>query len=166
MNNFTRSLVILIRNYNDPLDLAETLARVYHENQVDKAGQPYIEHVRRVSEGCNSYTGKVVGWLHDIIEDTHIEEELLRHLFPDSVTDVVILLSKNRDLPETFSSSTRDRMYYSRIAAHKIATEVKLSDLKDNSDISRIDDPTVKDYKRTARYFQKIAYLMKYGTHV
>ena len=42
--------------------------------------------------------------------------------------------------------------YIQRIAAHEVAREVKLADLRDNMDLSRIANPTEKDYARLEKY--------------
>jgi hypothetical protein len=43
-----------------------------------------------------------------------------------------------------------------RAAANPIGRHVKLADLRDNSDLSRITNPSVKDHQRIAKYVRAI----------
>ena len=53
--------------------------------------------------------------------------------------------------------------FVKRAAANPIGRRVKLSDLTDNSDLSRIATPTAKDHERLARYQREIAYIQSLG---
>jgi len=46
-----------------------------------------------------------------------------------------------------------------RVAPNPIAREVKLADLRDNSDLSRIADPTERDRERVRKYQRAIKFL-------
>ncbi len=46
-----------------------------------------------------------------------------------------------------------------RVAPNPIAREVKLADLRDNSDLSRITDPTERDRERVRKYQRAIKFL-------
>lgn len=50
--------------------------------------------------------------------------------------------------------------YLSRICTNKLALKVKLNDLRNNMDISRIPEPTEKDMKRLERYKREYECLM------
>ena len=50
-------------------------------------------------------------------------------------------------------------IYYEKIKTNSIAREVKLADLKHNSDISRIPHPTKKDIQKIEYYKSRIEYL-------
>src|SRR5262245_55616101 len=52
------------------LEDAIALAVESHRGQVDKVGQPYILHPLRVMFRLNAEVERVVGVLHDVIEDT------------------------------------------------------------------------------------------------
>jgi hypothetical protein len=43
-----------------------------------------------------------------------------------------------------------------RAAANPIGRQVKLADLRDNSDLSRITNPSVKEHERIAKYARAI----------
>ena len=52
------------------LSKAISIALKAHEGQTDKAGMPYIGHVMRVMNAGRTMDEKIVGVLHDVVEDT------------------------------------------------------------------------------------------------
>ena len=52
------------------LERAIEIASVAHKGQFDKAGNDYIGHPLRVMEMGKTENEKIVGVLHDVIEDT------------------------------------------------------------------------------------------------
>jgi|HigsolmetaAR206D_1030411.scaffolds.fasta_scaffold00120_8 (p)ppGpp synthase/HD superfamily hydrolase len=115
------------------IEIALKLAKTYHKDQVDKAGDPYIYHVCRVGTlaGMKGKTAEessrliAIGLLHDILEDTELSEEDLRRLHPDSVVcDTVVILTRKKD--ETYAD------YIWRLKPDRLATIVKLADLEDH----------------------------------
>jgi (p)ppGpp synthase/HD superfamily hydrolase len=94
--------------------------------------------------------------LHDVVEDTAVTLEQLRaEGFPETVIEAVELLTK-RD-GEDYEAFIR------RVAPNPIARKVKLADLRDNSDLSRIAQPTDKDRQRIEKYQRAIDYLASLG---
>lgn len=61
------------------VDAAAKVAQQLHEGQQDKAGVDYFEgHLSFVASLGNTWQEKVVGYLHDISEDTpHTVEQVL-----------------------------------------------------------------------------------------
>lgn len=51
--------------------------------------------------------------------------------------------------------------YVRNIKQNEIATKVKIEDLKHNSDLSRLDNVTTKDYERVTKYKQALEILTK-----
>lgn len=51
--------------------------------------------------------------------------------------------------------------YISRISSNLLALKVKLNDLRNNLDITRIPEPTEKDYARIERYKKEYQALIK-----
>jgi len=51
--------------------------------------------------------------------------------------------------------------YLSRICSNMLALKVKLNDLRSNMDVSRIAEPTERDFERLERYKAEYAKLMK-----
>lgn len=110
---------------------AMKLAYEYHDGQLDKAGLPYIFHVYAVADKCTSEYSTCVGLLHDILEDTNIEYDLLEQEFPAEVVSAVEILTRGRGV--TYKD------YIKNIVTNKIATEVKLRDLENNMNKQRSD---------------------------
>lgn len=128
------------------LNIAFTIALKAHSGQFDKQGKPYINHVLKVSNRCKSMDAKIVGMLHDVLEDTDFTEQMMIEAgIPLELVYVVKLLTKRPGL------SYED--YVNNVKSNKIATEVKLSDLKHNMDLTRNKTGlTQKEIERTIRY--------------
>lgn len=58
-------------------------------------------------------------------------------------------------------TTTSREEYISRISRNHLALKVKLHDLRNNMDISRIPEPTEKDYARLERYQKEYKTLIK-----
>lgn len=129
------------------LNLAYTIALEAHRGQFDKQGKPYINHVLKVSNRCKTMDGKIVGMLHDVIEDCKdfTAEILINRGIPEYLVNIVLLVTK---IPgETYDE------YKLKVKSHKTAIEVKLSDLKHNMDLTRNKvGLTEKEITRTIRY--------------
>lgn len=139
------------------LNLAEAIATVAHEGQVDKAGVGYIHHPETVSAFCMTTYGKIVGWLHDVVEDTNVSLDDLRHLgFDEFLVEAVRCVTKEEGYVED--------EYYHRIKYNPIAKEVKLADLKHNTDLSRI--PADADEKLKSRMIKKNAKYRLYEAYL
>ena len=123
---------------------AYTIARYAHDGQVDKAGAPYIDHVRRVSAACETIDGQIVALLHDVLEDAASYEDMVR-LFPEHIVEAVEALTK----PDHWVAYP---VYIAQVARNEIAIEVKLADLRDNMNLERIPNPSEEDEKRVERY--------------
>lgn len=127
------------------LEKAILIATSAHKGQTDKAGEPYILHLLRVMFSRKSEAERICAVLHDVIEDTDITLEYLRNEgFSEEVLSVLDALTKRNG--ETYDE------FIDRIISNKIACHVKLADLCDNMDLSRIKNPTEKDYERIEKY--------------
>jgi (p)ppGpp synthase/HD superfamily hydrolase len=125
------------------IEKAKTLARLMHAGQVDKAGEDYFAHLVRVAEAGEFYVDVVVGYLHDIIEDTAMtHEDLAAFGFGDYVGTAVEALTHRKG--ETYAD------YMARIvAAGGSAARVKAADLRDHlRDTSPIPDSLIKRYTK------------------
>lgn len=117
------------------------------QEKFDKAGEPYIFHLKRVADSFKEdeylYT---VALLHDLIEDCEewtIEE--LQKEFPNEICMAVKALTKIEG--ENYED------YLSRVGANDWARKVKLADLKDNMDLTRLRRKIEqKDWDRVAKY--------------
>ncbi len=132
---------------------ALALATVKHAGQLDKGGDPYVMHVIRVMQGVNDPEEKIVALLHDVIEDTDFTmEDLTDFGFPEEIVHGINLLT--RDPAEGYME------YIKKLSGDLRAVNVKLSDLNDNQNHSRLKSPmTQKDYDRLDKYRKAEAYL-------
>ena len=132
------------------LERAIAIAAKAHEGKVDKAGAPYILHPLRVMLKLETTEERIAAVLHDVVEDCDdISLDYLRNEgFADAVVDAVDAVTIRSD--ESYDDFVR------RAALNPIGRRVKLADLEDNSDLSRIANPTEKDYARLAKYERAI----------
>lgn len=130
------------------LDRAKAIAESAHEGQVDKAGKPYIEHPMRVMAMGKTMEEKIAGVLHDVVEDSEWTFEMLEEQgIPKDVMDAlrcVTKLSEDEDYDH----------FIARIKTNPLAVKVKLNDLKDNMDITRLNKVTQKDLARLSKYIR------------
>ena len=127
--------------------------------QVDKAGQPYIHHPLRVMQNVQHPNAKIVAVLHDILEDTATSVTDLRSLgFDENIIHAVLAVTK-QDGESRFQAMQRT-------VKNPIACEVKLADLRDNMDLSRLPKISAKDLIRYKQY-QKVQKILKeaYAIH-
>ena len=132
----------------DPIARADAIAAQAHAGQVDKAGQPYVGHVRRVASYVDptNTEARVAALLHDVMEDAGITTaELADQGIPVEAIDAVELLTRRAEV------ASAD--YYQRIRDHPIAREVKLADLADNTDPARLATLSEPDQARLTRKY-------------
>jgi (p)ppGpp synthase/HD superfamily hydrolase len=135
------------------LSRAIAIAAEAHEGQVDKAGEPYVLHALRVMLRLSTDEERIVGVLHDVVEDTDWDLGRLRaEGFSDRVLEALAAVTKRSD-------DTDYEAFVSRAAADPIGRRVKLADLHDNCDLSRIADPSDRDHARIEQYRRAIAYI-------
>jgi (p)ppGpp synthase/HD superfamily hydrolase len=137
------------------LEDAIILATQAHVGQVDKVGQPYILHPFRVMLRLGDPTARMVAVLHDVVEDTSVTlDDLRRGGFPPEVVEAVDLVTRRQD--ETYEQ------FIERLAPNPIARAVKLADLEDNMDTSRLPAITEKTRERLERYRKARACLREF----
>ena len=126
---------------------AEKLAYKYFKDKKDRGGNPYMQHLRFVKNHCLTYDGQIVGILHDILEDTDCSISELREVIvhEDLIQSIQLLTRKQS---EKYSE------YIDRIVNSKNinAIEVKLHDLENNMDITRLKCIEQKDIDRIRKY--------------
>ncbi len=129
------------------LEKAIAIAATAHAGQRDKGGQPYILHPLRVMLRLQSDEERIAGVLHDVVEDTSVT---LEHLRSEGFTEMVLtaLEALTKRPGETRLEAA------ARAARHPVARAVKLADNAENSDLSRIPNPTDKDFARLEEYRQ------------
>ena len=140
-------------SYSIDVAAAKTLATKAHQGQTDKAGLPYITPPERVASRLESPELQVIGWLHDTVEDTSLTLAEIREQFGPETAAAVDAISR-RD-GEQWSD------YLGRVAANPMARQVKISDLIDNSNLSRIPHVTLKDVERQKKYNKALKKLLE-----
>ena len=134
--------------YQQALAIAEDA----HKDQVDKAGVAYIQHPLYVASLVEGELAKTIALLHDVVEDSAWTlEDLRMEGLPEKVVQAVGILTKNRD--ESYEE------YLMHVKQNPLARQVKLADLKHNSDLSRLANVTDRDRKRVEKYQKAIAFL-------
>ena len=137
------------------LNKAIKIANRAHKGQTDKFGTPYIGHIMRVMNYGKTYDEKIVGVLHDVIEDCPeiTYEYLLQEGFSNEIVFAIECLTKNpadQDYTEFVKQTERS----------PLAIAVKLNDLRDNMDLTRFTKPlTERDFKRLNKYLNAYLYL-------
>ena len=127
------------------LDKAIQIAVSAHAGQVDKGGQPYVLHPLRVMCSVEKPHERLAAVLHDVVEDTAVTiDDLTNEGFPAEVLDAVQALTK------LSGESRLDAA--KRAVQNTIARKVKLADVADNMNMSRIPNPTAKDHARLREY--------------
>lgn len=138
---------------NPLLEKAFQIAAKAHEGQVDKAGAAYIFHPIRVSNRCKTDDERIVALLHDTIEDTNITPEyLLSEGFPRNIVDAILSVTRNEE--ESYED------FVKRSYLNPIGRQVKIHDLEDNMDITRLEQITEKDLSRLNKYLKAYRYLI------
>ena len=126
------------------LEIVSTL----FESDLDKGGMPYMLHIVYVYRHVSSIDEKVVALLHDVIEDKKVtKEDLIEIGFPSKIVEDVSILTRDKKVDYD--------NYIDNIIKHgsREALNVKLADLENNMDITRIKNPTVKDYQRVEKRY-------------
>lgn len=136
------------------LQHAIELATEAHKGQKDRAGKPYIGHVTRVMQGGKTIEERMAGILHDIVEDTDWTfERLADEGIPPQVINAVRCLTKQEG--EDYDH------FIGRVKTNPIAIAVKLNDLRDNMDVTRLSEITDGDIARLRKYHRAYTELSK-----
>ena len=130
------------------LQRAIEIATLAHKGQFDKSGKDYIGHPLRVMEMGKTEEEKIIGVLHDVIEDTDWTFEALeKEGFSKEVMNAlrcVTKLSENENYDD----------FIERVKKNPLAVAVKINDLSDNMDIRRLPYLSDKDVKRLKKYLK------------
>ncbi|MFJ2490754.1 HD domain-containing protein [Pseudomonas iridis] len=134
------------------LERAIAIAATAHAGQVDKGGAPYILHPLKVMLRMTTLEERIVAVLHDVVEDCAISlDDLRKEGFSEEVLSAIESVTK---VP---GESYED--FVERAAQNPIGRVVKLADLEENSDLSRIASPSWEDLERIEKYRRAIGRL-------
>lgn len=118
-----------------------------HFGQVDKAGVDYINHPLTVAANVGENPSAIiVALLHDVAEDAALTIDELKKEIPLTDDEVQALKLLTHD------DNTPYLEYVKKIKSNDLAAKVKAADLKHNSELSRIKNPTSKDFARVDKY--------------
>ena len=124
---------------------AIAIAAQAHVDQVDKAGQPYILHPLRMMQRLDHSDAQIVAILHDVVEDTPITlDDLQAAGFAVAIIAAVEAVTRRAE--ESYEQ------FIERLQDNVLARQVKLADLEDNMDLTRIRTLTPADLARVERY--------------
>jgi hypothetical protein len=131
------------------LERATGIAAKTHEGRVDKAGAPYISRPLRMMLRLTTPDDMISAVLHDVVEGSGLSLEALR---AEGFSETIIgaIDSVARRLEEPYEA------FVLRAASNPIGRRLKLADLEDNSDLSRISNPEPRDYERIEKYLRAI----------
>lgn len=127
------------------------IATQRHDGQFDKGGFPYILHPLKVMHYLRSDDEELqcIALGHDLIEDTFKEindgaNYLRNRGFSNRVVDGILAMTKRPG--QNFDE------YKIQVKANRDAIQVKMADLRHNSDIRRLKGVGQKDVERIERY--------------
>lgn len=128
----------------DNLERAIALAVEAHAGQTDKSGATYIRHPLRVMGQMETPEERIVAVLHDVVEDTEYTPAMIEDEFYKEIRDAVEALTKQNS--ESYSD------FVQRVAANDIARKVKIADIEDNMDLTRLSEVSEKTIERQVKY--------------
>lgn len=134
------------------LEVAADLCLKAHTGQRDKAGKAYFLHPFRVALACEKDEEKIVALLHDVLEDSDLSpNDLLKQGFPQDIVDAVVSVTKQ--------DSENYEDFIVRAKKNPIGRVVKLHDLEDNLDASRLDTFTPDMAGRFTKYVAALRFM-------
>lgn len=135
-----------------PLEKAIFIAVQAHAGAKDKAGEVYILHPLRMMLKMSTETERIVAVLHDVVEDSDWTLERLRQEgFSEEILNAVDHMTRRPG--EDYED------FVHRAVRNQLALPVKIADLEDNLDQTRLKgELTEQDRARMARYQKALAY--------
>lgn len=128
------------------LDRAVLIAAQAHLGQKDRVGAPYILHPLRMMLRFNAQTEMIVAVLHDVVEDNPDWnfDRLRQEGFSEEIIQAVDHLTRREQ--ESYEE------FVDRTSQNELARRVKLADLEDNMNLTRLKSLSGNDKKRLERY--------------
>ncbi len=116
-----------------------------HDGAADRSGVPYVFHPFSVAQSLERENEVLLALLHDVVEDTDYTFDDIRALgVPEEVVEALKLLTHDKNVPYLD--------YVREVKKNPLARAVKLADLRHNSDLSRLEVVTEKDFARREKY--------------
>lgn len=146
-------------NASDREIMAFMMAMFAHQGQTYQ-NTAYIMHPIRVvallrDRGVTDEDVFIVGYLHDVVEDTTMTLDSIRDEWGDRVADAVDAITRRK----SDHGKEDETSYLTRVAANVIAKEVKFADMADNLLMTR--NPNCPPAKRDLwrKYVNAISFL-------
>lgn len=135
------------------LEKAIEIAAKAHTGQTDKGGDPYIMHPLRLMFAVADNDERIAAVLHDVVEDSDTTLDDLRDAgFSDAIVAAVDNLTKREGETRIVAAQ--------RAVLSPISLAVKLADVTDNMNLTRIKEPSDKDLARLEEYKQVKEFLL------
>lgn len=153
----------------DKLQLAKLLSVHLHQNQ-RYGGYPYFEtHIMTVYNkvfdvvynpltilgGYSGEDAEIVAYLHDVLEDSDFESEMIEMLFGSDIAHALCLLSKSYMYGGKRVKALSYESYIEDIISDPLALIVKICDTKANLEQSMLDG----NEKRITKYTKQLQML-------
>ena len=136
------------------LERAIGIAVQAHKGTSDKGGSPYILHPLAVMHNLDTDDEKIVGVLHDVVEDTQWTfEKLLDEGFSVTVVDALRSVTKQEGGEDYFD-------FIQRAKKNPLGRKVKIADIQHNMDVTRIKVISDKDATRLNKYKKALEILI------
>ncbi|MFC7177900.1 HD domain-containing protein [Halosegnis marinus] len=135
------------------LERAIEIAVDAYAGQTDKAGMTYIRHPLRVMEAVETERERVVAVLHDVVEDANYTLDEIETAFDAEIREAVDALTK-RD-GESYQE------FIARTATNSLARQVKIADIEDNMDLTRLAELDQAVLDKQAEYHQALRTLLE-----
>ncbi|MGI2112688.1 hypothetical protein ACRN9G_03700 [Shewanella frigidimarina] len=123
-----------------------------HAGQVDKGGQPYILHPLRLMLKFDSEIEMIVAVMHDVVEDSDFTQYDLKKLAFQNVSLKQLIVYLREMVRTTIT-------FYYAYQKNALAKKIKVEDIKDNLDMTRLNEITEKDLQRLQKYHQALKIL-------
>ena len=128
------------------LERAIQIAVEAHAGAKDRGGKAYILHPISVMMWCETDEEKIVAILHDVVEDTDWTFEALRdEEFSETIIEALKTVTKHSE-DEDYDE------FIQRSLTNDIGRKVKIADLRENLDVTRIGELGKKDIERINKY--------------
>ena len=142
------------------LEKTKVFVAKYFKDKVDKGNNPYMEHLEYVASHGRNEEEKIIGLLHDLLEDTKVTIEELKEMgFSSFILETLKILTRNK-------TSSYDEYIDQIINSHnESALYIKKIDLEHNMDFTRcpnLDETTrEKLQKKYTQNYSKICAALK-----
>ena len=104
-----------------------------------------------LAEGMKDEYTTIAALLHDVVEDSDLTFDDLSKEFPKEMIEALKLLTHQKGVPYMD--------YIAKIKTNDIAKAVKIADLRHNSDLTRLENITDKDFERVKKYQKALKFL-------